>query len=133
ARKFEEILNTQEGARPAPLRMCLTGPGGTGKTYVVNSLKELMKHYGRAHEIRFLAPTGGAAKLIGGQTIHSGLGISIAGNKSDREASDWDLRATITPAKKAELTAEWKNVTFVLVDEVSMVGQDLLCELDSVL
>ncbi|KAG1880598.1 hypothetical protein C8R48DRAFT_560869, partial [Suillus tomentosus] len=58
-----------------PLSMIMTGPGGTGKTYVVNAVKAFMARYGCAHLIRFLAPTGSAASLIDGMTIHQGLGI----------------------------------------------------------
>ncbi|KDQ05683.1 hypothetical protein BOTBODRAFT_89418, partial [Botryobasidium botryosum FD-172 SS1] len=53
------------------LRMFMTGPGGTGKTHVVKALQALMSLYGCSHCIRFLAPTGTAAALIDGTTIHS--------------------------------------------------------------
>ncbi|KAF9067544.1 hypothetical protein BDP27DRAFT_1145730, partial [Rhodocollybia butyracea] len=58
-----------------PLRMFLTGPGGTGKTHVVKAVREVMKFFGLDHTIRFVAPTGTAAALIDGTTIHKGLGI----------------------------------------------------------
>ncbi|KAF9077798.1 hypothetical protein BDP27DRAFT_1146940, partial [Rhodocollybia butyracea] len=57
------------------LRMLLTGPGGTGKTHVVKAVKKVMEHYGIDHYLRFVAPTGTAAALIEGTTIHKGLGI----------------------------------------------------------
>jgi SpoVK/Ycf46/Vps4 family AAA+-type ATPase len=60
-----------------PLRMLMTGPGGTGKTHIVKAVQRVMDHYGCAHKIRFLAPTGSAAALIDGMTIHKGLGIKI--------------------------------------------------------
>src|SRR3977135_4473670 len=47
---------------PAQLRMFLTGPGGTGKTHVINAVSEVLAVYGCEHLIRYLAPTGGAAK-----------------------------------------------------------------------
>src|SRR6266850_8443221 len=50
--------------RGKPLHMLMTGPGGTGKTHVVKALKELMKLYGSAHRIRFLAPTAQAQLLL---------------------------------------------------------------------
>ncbi|KAG2150886.1 hypothetical protein DEU56DRAFT_728254, partial [Suillus clintonianus] len=58
-----------------PLSMVMTGPGGTGKMYVINAVKAVMSHYRCDHQIRYLAPTGSAASLINGMTIHKGLGI----------------------------------------------------------
>lgn len=84
AQRFKELLQSEpqdQAMSQKPLHMCLTGPGGTGKTHVVNALRELMSRYGCAYRIRLLAPTGGAASLIGGQTIHSGLGISVMERK----------------------------------------------------
>lgn len=49
-----------------------------GKEYrIVNAFQSVMAHYGCAHMIRYLAPTGSAATLIDGMTIHKGLGIKI--------------------------------------------------------
>jgi hypothetical protein len=67
-----------------PLSMVMTGPGGTGKTYVINAVKALMAHYGCEHQIRYLAPTGSAALLINGMTIHKGLGIKIKANHNGK-------------------------------------------------
>ncbi|KAF6746380.1 hypothetical protein DFP72DRAFT_759606, partial [Ephemerocybe angulata] len=58
-----------------PLRMLMTGPGGTGKTYTVNAVREVLEAYRSGHTIRYLAPTGSAAALINGMTVHKGLGI----------------------------------------------------------
>ena len=61
----------------APLRMLLTGPGGTGKTWVVKGVHHIMCLYNCDHKIHFLAPTGSAAALIEGMTVHKGLGIKV--------------------------------------------------------
>ena len=57
----------------------ITGPGGTGKSftikYIVNLLKENKKNYG------LTATTGTASVLIGGQTINSFLGMGIGNDK----------------------------------------------------
>ena len=63
--------------KPEPLHMFLTGPGGTGKTQVIGRLNQLLISYNCGHQICYLAPTGGVAKMIGGMTIHKGLGIAI--------------------------------------------------------
>jgi len=69
---------------PQPIRILLTGPGGTGKTHVVNALRALMAEYGSEHMLRFLAPTGSAASLIDGMTIHKGFGIKIKSNSKGK-------------------------------------------------
>jgi hypothetical protein len=43
-----------------------------------------MEHYSVAHSIRFLAPTGSAASLIDGMTIHKGLGIKVKSNEKGK-------------------------------------------------
>jgi PIF1-like helicase len=136
ANRFQTILvESKTGlVKSRPLQMLLTGPGGTGKTHVVNALKELMKMYHCGHRIRFLAPTGGAAGLIGGQTIHTGCRIKIHTKGIDNsDKYGKDLNVEIPFRKREELRAEWKYVDFLLIDEVSMLSAELLCELDAVL
>ena len=60
--------------------MLMTGPGGTGKTWVVKAVHSVMQHYNCGHKIRFLAPTGSAAVLINGMTVHKRLGIKVNSN-----------------------------------------------------
>lgn len=57
--------------------MFMTGPGGTGKTHVVNAVKKFMAYYHCDHKLWFLAPMGSAASLINRMTIHKGLNIRI--------------------------------------------------------
>ena len=67
-----------------PLRMLLTGPGGTGKSHVVKAVQSVMEYYNTSHTIRFLAPTGSAASLIDGMMIHKGLGIKVQSNEKGK-------------------------------------------------
>ncbi|KAF8290394.1 hypothetical protein DL93DRAFT_2038660, partial [Clavulina sp. PMI_390] len=110
ASQFQKIMlqKSDTDNQVKPLRMFMEGPGGTGKTHVLRALQSLMSRYGCAHRIRFLAPTGGAAALLDGQTIHRGLGIS-------------ELAYHLSLKKREELRKEWHNVLFVVIDEVSMV------------
>ncbi|KAL6309393.1 hypothetical protein BKA93DRAFT_746245 [Sparassis latifolia] len=110
-----------------PLYLLLTGPGGTGKTHVVKALKELMTYFGCLYQIRFLAPTGSAAALIDGMTIHKGLGLKIQsktkgkGNRRLGE-SEQDYTVTISVQNRTVLRDEWQRVEFVLIDEISLVS-----------
>lgn len=122
-----------------PLRMLMTGPGGTGKTHVVKAVKKVMSFYGCDHRIRFLAPTGSAASNIDGMTIHKGLGIKISqkdgrgkGNRALGTSSE-DYSVLVSVQNKSVLRDEWKNFDIVLVDEVSLASAQLLCDIDHAL
>ena len=54
----------------------LTGPAGTGKTYVLNQFIKLAKHEGK--HVSVTATTGLAASHLGGTTIHSWSGIGVS-------------------------------------------------------
>ncbi len=143
AKCFKEFLkrkladNSSVANQNHALHMFMTGPGGTGKTHVVKALKELMNSYGFAHHIRFLVPTGTAAALIDGQTVHSALGIPIHMTSTEkqelRNTLGADLSMQVSIKHREELQQEWKDVEFVLIDEVSMVSEELLCDIDIVL
>lgn len=53
----------------------LTGPAGSGKTYVLNQFIKLAKHQGK--HVSVTATTGLAASHLGGSTIHSWSGIGV--------------------------------------------------------
>ncbi|KAJ3896964.1 hypothetical protein F5879DRAFT_784119, partial [Lentinula edodes] len=72
---FREILKIPEWTAKGALVMNLTGPGGTGKTHVIRAVQKVMEYYSMEHTYRALAPTGNAASLVNGKTIHSGLNI----------------------------------------------------------
>jgi hypothetical protein len=121
-----------------PLRMLLTGPGGTGKSHVVKAVHKLMEYYGAGHTIRFLAPTGSAASLINGMTIHKGLGIKVQSTqkgKGNRKIGDdqQDYSVIISTQNKVKLRNEWRHVETVMIDECSLLSAELLSEIDAAL
>ncbi|KAI7933900.1 hypothetical protein MJO28_017414 [Puccinia striiformis f. sp. tritici] len=70
---FNQLLMTCDRT---PFTLYLDGPGGTGKTFLLNTLVDSLVVAGK-HPV-VVAPTGVAALLLsGGQTAHSGLGIPI--------------------------------------------------------
>ncbi|KAF9779878.1 hypothetical protein BJ322DRAFT_975767, partial [Thelephora terrestris] len=121
-----------------PLRMLMTGPGGTGKTHAVRALQELMRLHNSQHLIRFLGPTGTSAKQIGGMTVHKGLGLSIAlkphgrGNRKAGESNE-DYTVGISVKNRTLIRDEWRNVLWLFVDEVSLIGAQLLAQIDHAL
>jgi pantothenate kinase-related protein Tda10 len=54
-----------------PLRMTVTGGGGTGKSTLINTLVTIIHQIFQDNDsVHVLAPTGAAAFNVGGQTIH---------------------------------------------------------------
>jgi ATP-dependent exoDNAse (exonuclease V) alpha subunit len=96
----------------------VTGRAGTGKSTL---LTYYHKNTEASHVV--LAPTGVAAVNVGGATIHSFFGFKpdITMDKA------WSLGGK---TKKAEL---YKNLSLIIVDEISMVRADLLDCIDAFL
>ena len=59
---------------PEPLRMIVSGTAGTGKSFLIHCLKALL-----LDRLRVMAPTGVAAFIVGGVTLHSLLHLPTRG------------------------------------------------------
>ncbi|KAJ2916205.1 hypothetical protein MD484_g4202, partial [Candolleomyces efflorescens] len=97
------------------LLLYVGGMGGTGKSYVVNAITELFERLGRRHELAIGAPTGIAATLVGGSTLHS----LILANPSQKMH------------RSEHLAKIWRPIKYMIVDEVSMVGAQFLALMSS--
>lgn len=108
-----------------PMRMFLGGPGGTGKSRVIDALKAFFDHRGESRRFRLASYTGVAAKNISGMTLHSLLGLDTmqdrGGGKSNRSKT------------KADLIEMWSGVDYLFIDEVSMIGCELLYDISDAL
>ena len=138
AQKFvnQHVLKVDDGKEP--LWMLMTGLGGTGKAHAVRALQELMKLHNLEHLIRFLGPTGTSAKQIGGMTIHKGLGLSISlksNGRSSRKAgeSNEDFTVGISVKNHTLIREEWRHALWLFTDEVSLLGAQLLAQMDHAL
>lgn len=92
----------------------LTGPAGTGKSFVVKQfLKSVDKKF-----FPVLASTGAAAVLVGGRTFHSFFGIGIL---------EGGPEATIERAMKdRRLVSRLKKIDGFILDEVSMLSAEVI-------
>jgi ATP-dependent exoDNAse (exonuclease V) alpha subunit len=114
--------------------MLMTGPGGTGKTYVIEAVKKVLEHYGASHKIKCFAPTASAATLVDGSTIHKGFSIQVRKHpKNERLEQDDNYTVFINVTDRKKLREELKDVEIVIIDEVSLLGQQLLAEIDHAL
>ena len=99
----------------------LTGPAGTGKSHVVNTLSTIMRNSSWSEHVHFTAPTGMAACQIGGMTLHSWSGIGL-GNESAEK-----LFGKIMGRK--DVRRRWKTAKVLFIDEVSMLSAELFDKL----
>jgi hypothetical protein len=70
-RAFEIVAQHTMGDKPEQLLMYLGGPGGTGKSRVINALRDFFGSRNETRRFRLAAYTGVAARNIGGATLHA--------------------------------------------------------------
>ena len=101
----------------------LSGPGGTGKTWVVKEIVRRLRAAGR--NVAVTAMTGVAAINMGGgaSTVHSYLGIGLGKGSAD------SLSAQIFQ-KKPHILSRWKALDVLIIDEISMMSPELFDKLN---
>jgi ATP-dependent DNA helicase PIF1 len=99
----------------------LTGPAGSGKTYVLNQFIRVARGSGKS--VAVTASTGLAATHLGGNTIHSWAGIGIADELHKRHASD------MSKSRQDQII----NADILIIDEVSMLHDYRLDMIDTLL
>ena len=102
---------------PEQAVMFLHGQGGSGKTEVVGVCRKLFRHvFGEGGDIA-MASSNSAARVIGGDTIHSvchmhgEMGLTV--DKLSRGITD-------------VLKDRWRDVSALIIEEISMVSPRLL-------
>lgn len=98
----------------------LTGPAGSGKTYVLNQFIKLAKHDGK--KVSVTATTGLAATHLGGSTIHAWAGIGINDHLPD------DFEHHLSKGRRDII----ENTDILIIDEISMLHDYRLDMVDEV-
>ena len=116
-----EIIHRHYNSHTQPLRLFISGAGGSGKSYLTNILIAYLQHYhvlspGKS-PVLVCAPTGTAARNIFGQTIHSLLCIIPDPYLSYSPLSGLTL---------AKVRSSFNGVHTLIIDEISMVSADML-------
>jgi hypothetical protein len=120
-RAFEIVAQHSTDGNADPLRMFIGGPGGTGKSRVIDALKDFFEGRGEKRRFRLSSYTGVAARNISGMTLHAALGLR---QKGERQKTGKSLR---------DIMAMWEGVDHLFIDEISMVGCALLYDISSAL
>ncbi len=134
-RKVATSSEITDGPEPYPLRMFLTGPGGTGKTHVIKALMSVMERCGDKHALRFIAPTGSAAAINDGMTVHKAFGLKVGDKLSQHSTQTINGRdvftTTMSVTSRNKLHQNFKDVEVLVIDEVSLLDQAILPEIDA--
>ena len=104
----------------------ITGPGGTGKSFLLQTLYANYKGYSGGKKLSVTAMTGCAALLLGpwAKTLHSWAGIGLG-----RSPVDSIVSAILMDKHKKK---RWVQTDCLVIDEVSMLTPMLLEYLDTV-
>ena len=121
ARAFRIICEQSLQKDVEPLKMYIGGAGGTGKSRVINALREFFIRRGQERRFRLASYTGVAAKNISGMTVHSALSLNQH-KKGDTNGKT-----------RRDLTAMWEGVDFFFIDEISMIGCKMLYQISEAL
>ena len=89
----------------------ITGPAGTGKSYTIKHIIELLNANNK--KIGLTATTGTAAFIIGGQTIHSFMGLGIG----DTSIADIFIKIK----NRSNIYKRLAELDVLIIDEISML------------
>ena len=91
-----------------PLCLIINGVAGTGKSYLINAIRNLLQS-----KCAVTATTGKAAYNIRGVTVHSLLKLPI-GSRGNKDLTGQSL---------CRLQESVNNIGYIIIDEYSMLGQ----------
>jgi ATP-dependent DNA helicase PIF1 len=95
------------------LFLYIMGIGGSGKSFVIKALVGLFRRCGASEQLLLSAPTGAAAVLIDGYTIHA---LTF-------------LPQSKYPPDPKKLEDIWRLVKYLIIDEISMISPSLLSQI----
>ena len=122
------IIALKEGKPVEPYHVFLSGPGGVGKSHVIKLIySDTLKFLRLSGAIEpddvivlLTAPTGVAAFNINGMTLHSAFLLGSGKYTGFQPLSHDRLNS---------LRSKLSKLTLVIIDEVSMVGSNMLLEI----
>lgn len=114
-RRVVDKVHTSICEKDEPIRLIVSGQGGTGKSQIIKVLSsKINKEFDSALAVIVTAPTGLAAFNVYGTTIHRALCLPVEhGKPSDYNRLGQEL---------TKIRSTLRNLKLLIVDEVSMVS-----------
>jgi hypothetical protein len=106
----KHFIDTLKKEKPPPLRLLVLGEGGTGKSFIIDTITKMFDRLNRTNDYVVCAPTGKAAINVNGDTID---GVFRFSRNLNNKESCLPQNAPVMLAK------------YLLVDEISMVVSQL--------
>ena len=113
-RHIERVQEVGPDAAPQ-LLLNISGGAGTGKTFWLNAVRQLAANTIGSQFVLTAAPSGTAAFLIGGETLHGMLYLPLGNSKLD----------PLIGERLFELQKKFQHVGILFIDEKSMMGQQM--------
>ena len=106
----------------------ITGPGGCGKTYILNYFINWYKNNieNSNNKIYVTSTTGTSALLLNGITVHSYSGIANGEKELDYYLKRFNSK------KYKYIKNRWLNTKILIIDEISMMHPDMFIKLDEI-
>ena len=112
----------ERNENPEPIRLFITGGAGVGKSFLIKVLSEMLIRRLNKRAVLLTAYSASAAKLIGGQTVHTALRISIDQAMNHKHGPPAPLDASA----RDKLQSLYADVELMISDEVSLLPYTLL-------
>ena len=99
-----------------PMRATIMGCGGTGKSYIINTIIAMVRRLTSSNNtVQVAAPSGAAAYNVQGATLHNLLSLGVA--KPEAPLSD---------KKREKLIQQLQRLLVLIIDERSMISSKVL-------
>jgi len=122
-----ELLNNEQKYAVDSIKegysIFLTGSAGTGKSFTIKYIMEYLRNNNKNYALT--AMTGTAAVLIGGQTLHSFLGLGLG------KANTKDIFSNLLKNKKK--IENILKIDTLIIDEISMLDKELFEKISELL
>ena len=128
---FLRNLNVPEETQTNQLGLYIGGPGGTGKSRVIDAIRYLFASNSKSDTLTICAYTGSAACNANGVTFSSFLAETRPTAKQTKKKDKGNQCLTVEMSRLSTLQNKVGHTRYLVIDEVSMIAAHELAKLDA--